>query len=311
MHAKELGGGEMKILIAYDGSKSADAAIEDLCKAGLPPGAEALVLCVADGHLPAQYPGHSDTHSDHSWMSRLTEAEALANKGAERVGSLFPKWKISSEALWGSPGKIIMNTCGSWHPDLVVIGSHGRSAVVRAFLGSVSMELIHRAPCSVRITRIQHASSGDPLRIIIGDDGSKEAEEVTRIISERSWPENTEAKIILVAKTLVPAPTGLEESTFAQEPAFAMIREADEHERMRLRSVADHSLEILCRAGLNASASVIDGDPGEVILTEAELFHADNIFIGARGLGRMERLLLGSVSTHVVSHARCTVEVVR
>src|SRR5215469_12738548 len=195
----------MKILIAYDGSMSADAAIEDLYKAGLPPEAEALVLCVADGNLPAQYPGQSDTHSDHSWMSRLTEAETLANRAAERVGSLFPRWRVSSEALWGAPGKIIMNTCGSWHPDLVVVGSHGRSAVVRAFLGSVSMELIHRAPCSVRVTRMRQESADGPPRLIIGNDGSKEAEEVIRVISGRPWPANTEARIILVAKTLVPA----------------------------------------------------------------------------------------------------------
>jgi nucleotide-binding universal stress UspA family protein len=144
---------------------------------------------------------------------------------------------------------------------------------------------------------------------VIGNDGSKEAEAVIRFVAARCWPAKTEAHIISVAQTLVPAPTGLEASTFAQEPAFSMIRDADEHERARLRSVVDNSAEVLRSAGLIVTDKVVDGDPGEVILTEARLVHADAIFIGARGLGRMERLVLGSVSTHVVTHAPCTVEV--
>jgi nucleotide-binding universal stress UspA family protein len=44
---------------------------------------------------------------------------------------------------------------------------------------------------------------------------------------------------------------------------------------------------------------------------EAEIWGADAIVIGARGLGPLDRLLLGSVSTAVVSHAPCSVEVFR
>lgn len=41
-----------KILIAYDGSACADAALNDLKRAGLPAALEALVLTVADVILP-------------------------------------------------------------------------------------------------------------------------------------------------------------------------------------------------------------------------------------------------------------------
>src|SRR5262249_25154857 len=153
----------------------------------------ALVLCVSDHILPAQQPAASDAHSDHSRMSRLAEAETLANRAAEHIAALFPLWAVFAGALSGTPAKAIMSTCGSWHPELVVLGSHGRSAVARAFLGSVSLELVHRAPCSVRISRTQQADSDSPPRIIIGNDGSKEADEVIRVITTRSWPDQTEA----------------------------------------------------------------------------------------------------------------------
>ena len=52
-------------------------------------------------------------------------------------------------------------------------------------------------------------------------------------------------------------------------------------------------------------------DPKQMILQEAEGWGADCIFIGARGLNPLERLLLGSVSRSVAARAHCSVEVVR
>ena len=43
---------QMKILIAYDGSECADAALADLQRAGLPPAAAALIMSVAEVFLP-------------------------------------------------------------------------------------------------------------------------------------------------------------------------------------------------------------------------------------------------------------------
>jgi nucleotide-binding universal stress UspA family protein len=304
----------MRILVAYDGSTSADAAIDDLRRAGLPPQGEALVVCVADGVLAqSETAVRGETQTDiGSSRSKLANAEALADRAVERIRSRFPQWTVSSEALWGSPPKIVLDTASWWQPDLLIVGSHGRSGVARFFLGSVSLELVHKAPCSVRITRM--GASGEnhgPIGIVIGTDGSAEAEAAIRTVAARSWPENTEVQIIAAAQTLVPVTTELEASTYAQEPAYSVIRQADEQMRLRLGNIAAESASILRRAGLIASAQVVDSDPRDAILSAAEFASADTIFVGARGLGRMERLLLGSISSYVVTHAHCSVEVVR
>jgi hypothetical protein len=49
-------GKRMKVLIAYDGSGYADAALDDLRRAGLPGDAEALVVSVADGLVNVHSP---------------------------------------------------------------------------------------------------------------------------------------------------------------------------------------------------------------------------------------------------------------
>ena len=131
---------------------------------------------------------------------------------------------------------------------------------------------------------------------------------MVRCVADRSWPEKTEAQIISVARTLTPVVSALDASTFAQESAYALICDADERMRQRLGEIAAESAARLRRAGLNATCTVSDADPREAILAAAELGNADAIFVGARGVGRMERLLLGSVSSYVVTHAHCTVE---
>jgi nucleotide-binding universal stress UspA family protein len=77
------------------------------------------------------------------------------------------------------------------------------------------------------------------------------------------------------------------------------------------QSIADLSAEKLRAAGLAVTAIAIEGDPKRVLLDEAEKWEADCIFVGARGLRRIQRLLLGSVSGAVAAQANCSVEVVR
>jgi nucleotide-binding universal stress UspA family protein len=53
------------------------------------------------------------------------------------------------------------------------------------------------------------------------------------------------------------------------------------------------------------------GDPGPVLCQRAEALGADVIAVGSRGRGAIRRMLLGSVSAHVVNNAPCPVLVLR
>ena len=65
------------------------------------------------------------------------------------------------------------------------------------------------------------------------------------------------------------------------------------------------------RRGVEATFLVWEGAPGEAILNAARAEDVDLIVVGTRGRGPVGRLLLGSVSDHVVRHADCPVLVVR
>ena len=79
-----------------------------------------------------------------------------------------------------------------------------------------------------------------------------------------------------------------------------------------LRASANSASEKLRAAGMEVQESLMrPGDPKRLLVEEAEAWSADCIFVGARGLGRVQRILLGSVSGAVAARASCSVEVVR
>ena len=304
----------MRVLIAYDGSAHAETAIDDMRLAGLPRQTEAMVVSVAHHGFPETKHANAEAGEfGNSWKATMQEAAALAENGRIRVQSIFPGWSVSSEPLWGDPAKMLLKTIDVWKPDIVVIGSHGRSIAGRLLLGSVSTELVHHAPCSVRVVRGAAKTEG-PIRVLIATDGSDQGEACVEAVARRSWPDGTQARVFSVMQSLVPAVQEMPAfagQTFATEPAYRIIEATDERERARLRWTSATDKERLQQAGLIADAVVIDGDPRREINAEAERWHADSVFVGARGLGALDRLLLGSVSGAVVNHAHCAVEVVR
>jgi nucleotide-binding universal stress UspA family protein len=90
-------------------------------------------------------------------------------------------------------------------------------------------------------------------------------------------------------------------------------RTADRWDEVRdRRQVAAQALVARGRAiGVTVSFLVWTGDPGESIVSAAEAENVDLVVVGTHGRGTIGRLILGSVSDHVVRNAPCPVLVVR
>ncbi|NJM95414.1 MAG: universal stress protein, partial [Acaryochloridaceae cyanobacterium CSU_5_19] len=88
-----------------------------------------------------------ENYKEHG-LRRLT----AASDQAVRVGVLT---KIMQRS--GSPRLAICDLAKTWHADLILMGSRGRSGLAEAFLGSVSNYVMHHAPCSVMVVRSPQA----------------------------------------------------------------------------------------------------------------------------------------------------------
>ena len=298
----------MKILIAYDGSDCAKLALTDLRRAGLPREAEAIVLSVADVWIlgspgnASEMPAYSEMYKN-SWSKErkeaqqaLDEAGALAEEGVKSLKSMFSDWDARAETATDSPAWAVIKRADEWHPDLIVVGSHGRSAVGRTVLGSVSQKIVAHARGAVRVARGRAEAGDRDVRIVIGVDGSAYSDLAVEAVRRRAWPAGTEALVLAAPELLMGGLVWSEEFDDEQASADKIVAAAAE----KLRE-----------AGLSVSTKVSYGDPKRVLVDEAEQWGADAIFVGARGLRAIERFLLGSVSTSVAARAHCSVEVVR
>ncbi len=292
----------MKVLIAYDGSESAKASISDLSRAGLPVKTEVVVITAAD-ILPGLLEKNAGSEPDPGPIIRaraeasraMTEAKEISSKGAEQVRSLFPGWNVLSEAIADSPWWAFIHRANALGSDMIVVGSRGRSTLQAVILGSVSQNVLHYASCSVRVGRgSRRETSGSPVRILIAVDGSSNAAAAVSVVASRSWPAGSEARIVTAAH--------------GQTLPLLFDAETNDHQ---LSPAIETMAGQLRRAGLSVTTVVRQEDPKHLIISEAEQWPADCIFVGARGLSRIERIMLGSVSGAVAARAHCSVEVVR
>ncbi len=306
----------MNILIAYDGSQSAKDAIQDLKHAGLPKsGVQATVLSAGEVRTPTEPALNIEPslpiityaiENAHDLLAYAREAaEKESEEGVQQVNQLFPQWEVTPCARLSSPASSILEFADSSKPDLIVMGSHGRSGLKRLFLGSVSLRVVTEAHTSVRISKgTLHLDESTPLVIVLSFDGSRGSREAVHHLLKRSWPSGTKLHIVTVIDVSILS---------TPEYIWLVGDDLGQYQEMKETNIqrALHALAHEMSKRFDVTTAMPIGHPAHELLEEAKRVAADAIFIGSRGLSRFERLLLGSVAHSVVAHAEATVEIVR
>jgi nucleotide-binding universal stress UspA family protein len=146
------------------------------------------------------------------------------------------------------------------------------------------------------------------MKILLAIDGSPCSTAAVEEVGNRPWPEGSTVKVLTSYELPVPptAETWALPLNYFDEMDVALGKQA--------QNVVNRAIEKL-KSKSNKTISIdgvlLPGPPRTVILDEAERWGADLIVVGSHGYRAWERFLLGSVSQAVVSHAKCSVEVVR
>ena len=139
--------GIQKLLLATDLSEASSAATEEAFGLAERLGASLHIVSVIDPGSLLLPGGRFRARVDQVRENREQAAQALVERGrAAGVTVSFLVWT-------GDPGDMIVEAAEAEHADMIVVGSHGRGAVGRLFLGSVSEHVVRNAPCPVLVVR--------------------------------------------------------------------------------------------------------------------------------------------------------------
>ncbi len=135
--------------------------------------------------------------------------------------------------------------------------------------------------------------------ILVALDGSETAERVIQILQELQLQPATK---IILSQVIPPPESDLE--LVADRPH---IQSQDVPYRQIEKQIASYQANLPGESELE----IVTGDPAEEIIRLANIYKADLIVIGSRGLTGVKRIIQGSVSSQVVEDAPCSVLVVK
>ena len=141
------------------------------------------------------------------------------------------------------------------------------------------------------------------MKIILSIDDSPHSQAALEWVRNMRWPDGAQLVVLSAVELLAYAmvePGGLE---FYDNLLTDQMRV---HEEVVAGAARD-----LKQAGLSVTSRVAQGDPRMVILETAQQEHADLIVVGSHGRTGLPKLIMGSVASHVVTHAHCNVLVVK
>lgn len=191
----------MKLLLAVDSSVVSRTVVDHVAKRPWPSGTTACVLHVIDWpQLPSSI----------SLLQAVKQsADALVKSASDKVSRAG--LQATTKVLDGHPRIVVAEYAKEWGADLVLVGSHGTSGLVRFLLGSVAQAALRRSPCSVEIVRSSaqdSATASTAMKILIGTDGSDCSIAAVRSVAQRPWPPGSQMRVISVVPLIVPFPFG-------------------------------------------------------------------------------------------------------
>lgn len=291
----------MKVIIATDGSEDAIRAARFFSRLPHDQPLDVTVVTVLDP------PDVSISTPSSTWYPEFLEQQLeMAEASCARVAEMFEGADATVRTVkpQGHAGNTIVQQAATDRADLIVIGAKGHSAIGRMFLGSVSQFVATHADCSVLVVRPvdQQLEGEESLRVTIAYDASEPSESAVQEFTQFGWTGNVFVQILSVIR---------EFRAFRQDLVPAALEHTAE-QRAAAREKADQVVLQLKKRRIHAAAEVTSAEHvGEAIVAYANEIRSELVVLGNTGRSLIPRLLLGSVSTYVLRHAKQSVWIVR
>lgn len=299
--AKEQGFRLDRILVAIDGSESAEEACEVAATIAKNSRAEVTIL-----HVIPTVSVFTPPFSD-EYYSLMQE---VANKTVQQAALLFKKagvTDVQKRAVIGRASIVqtIVEFAADSKSDMVIMGTRGLGGFRKITLGSVSNSVVFHAHCSVMVVRTRPGATPQIRRILVAVDGSPDSTRAARAAIALAKVLGSGLDVVHSVST----PPMIYASGMAPTTAEKMLRGMKEYGEECVSQV----ISIAEKEGIEVRQEVLLDmqAPAQEITDYAKRHGVDLIVVGTRGLGGFKRLLLGSVAHSVLHYADCSVLVVR
>ena len=276
-----------RVLLATDGSEDAALAAR-----------AAADICRSTG---------ARLHVAHAWQTlpaahmRSFVRSGLKHIAQERLDAEVRKLQdagisgVEPHLLEGKAAEEILDLAEEVDAGLIVLGSRGLGPVERLALGSVSEEVVHHATRPVLLLRGSD-SSWPPERVIFTDDGSDASRAAQDLAANLCGKRGARGVMVRACPELP--------EFDAKERAYD-ARATDDELRRHEQSLLDRAEQLQSGFGEQPKVRLNVGDAAAEILRAASHESPQNTLIvaGSRGLGRIGRMRLGSVSTKLLHAA--------
>jgi nucleotide-binding universal stress UspA family protein len=287
----------MRVLLGTDGSEDARAAAVWLALFPLPENSDLRVVSAVS--IPAT--GLALRPPQELVKSLTDEAECAADEARALLASRFRT--ADTHVAQGDPRDVIVRVAEEWPAELVVLGARGLGAVAGALLGSVSIGVARHVPCSVAVVK---GASARLRGALVAIDGSQHAEEAAAFLARLPLDPAFAVRLLgVVERPHQPATT--------PRLAAGLVTQAIEDIVNEKRAVLEQALQRSAGAFTRVKRvdqHIVVGRPAHEIV-EAGRSDSDLLVVGARGLGALKRIILGSVSEDVLRHADRPVLIVK
>lgn len=310
---------EMDILLGFDGSEHAQAAVDLLNTLPLSPESHL--------HLLAVMPPQRITHHE-----RLAQALEMA---AERLKTRFPY--VQTQIKAGTPAESITNLAEEMSVDLIILGAKGLRATLGILLGGVVQQVVEYSRRPVLVVRTVPAPEQLLFRrALLVTDGSVFSQRAVDYLAGSSCserppgfgrapcglplPADTEVHLMHVLPPLASPEISLRTWAVGPEALYPTLLpqaelEAIQKEEERLgQEILEQAVAQLKHSGIDPQRLhpvLRHGDAATEILAYAKQERINLIICGSRGLSQVTGWLLGSVSRKLVHYAECSVLIVK
>jgi nucleotide-binding universal stress UspA family protein len=139
------------------------------------------------------------------------------------------------------------------------------------------------------------------MKILVAVDDSPHSERAVRFVARMRWPAGSRVIVVNVMTPVLTPPV------VGGEGGVPLMIEVTEEQRQQARTVTGRSEAALRESGIAAESRLPTGDPRDALLRLVTDERADLLVMGSHGRTGFSKLLLGSVSSHAVTHAHCSV----